>query len=142
MPRLHDQVEVLTTDNRTRHQSRDLLLLDHFPVDELLDIGVVYVYNHHLGSPSGRPTRLDSPRCPVPYLQERDQPARLPAARQLLVLAPQCREVRPCARAVLEDASLPRPQVHDPTLVHEVIINTLDEARVGLRPLVSARRLL
>src|SRR5687768_7436209 len=137
MPRLHHQVEVLTTYDRTRHQSRDLLLLDHFPVDELLDIGVVYVYNHHLGSPSGRPTRLDSPRCPVPYLQERDQPARLATARQLLVLSPQRGEVRARPRAVLEDTSLSRPQVHDPALVHQVVIDTLDEARVGLRPLVS-----
>src|SRR5687768_601417 len=125
MPRLHHQVEVLTTDDRTRHQRRDLLLLDHFPVDELLDIGVVYVHNHHLGSTPGRPTRLDSPRCPISNLEERDQPARLSPTRQLLVLSPQCGEVRPCTRAVLEYPSLPRPQVHDPALINQVVIDTL-----------------
>src|SRR5215470_9465661 len=60
-----------------------------------------------------------------------------PDARQLLVLAAQPREVRAGARAVLEQARLAHPQVHDAALVDEVVLDALDEAGMRLRMLVG-----
>src|SRR5690606_15112065 len=45
------------------------------------------------------------------------------------------------ARTVLEQARLAHPQVHDTTLVDEVVGNRLDEAGVRLRMLVGRARL-
>src|SRR3712207_8271799 len=40
----------------------DLLLLDHLPIDELLDVRVVEVQHHHLGGAARGPAGLDGPR--------------------------------------------------------------------------------
>src|SRR5262249_30894429 len=42
------------------------------------------------------------------------------------------------AGAVLEDARLADPEVHDAAFVHEVVVDRLDEASVRLRPFVGA----
>src|SRR5690606_40377765 len=60
-------------------------------------------------------------RRAVADLEEAHQARRLAAARQPLVLAAQAREVGAGARAVLEQARFPHPQVHDPVLVDEKI---------------------
>src|SRR5262249_9912417 len=65
--------------------------------------------------------------------------ARLAAAGEWLVRGPQRGEVRAGAGAVLEDAGLADPQVHDPAFVDEVVLDRLDEARVRGRPLVRRR---
>ncbi len=38
-------------------QGRDLVLLDHLPVDELLDIGMIEIQNHHFGGAARRAAR-------------------------------------------------------------------------------------
>ena len=60
----------------------DLLLLDHLPVDELLDIGMVGVEDHHLGGAARGAARLDGARGAIADLQEAHQARRLAAAGQ------------------------------------------------------------
>src|SRR5439155_18827412 len=74
--------------------------------------------------------------------EERHQAGRFAAAGERLVLGADVREVGAGARAVLEDARLARPEIHDPALVDEVIADRLDEAGVRLWALVGARRAL
>ena len=67
------------------------------------------------------------------------RPEDLPPPESGFVLAPERREVGPGARAVLEDAGLARPQVHDAAVIDQIVVHGLDEAGVGLRSLVGAR---
>ncbi|GJE34191.1 hypothetical protein LDDCCGHA_4398 [Methylobacterium oxalidis] len=137
----HHGLEVLRHDLGAGHEGRDLLLLLHLPVDVLLDVGVVDVDDDHLGGAARGAAGLDRARRAVADAQEAHQARRLAAAAEALVLAAQQREVRARARAVLEQAGFPHPQVHDAALVHEVVLHGLDEAGVGLRVLVGALRL-
>ena len=70
-----------------RDDARDLLLLQHLPVDEILDIGVVGIHDHHLRRATGGAAGLDRACCAVPDLEEPHQARRLAAARQLLALS-------------------------------------------------------
>jgi hypothetical protein len=121
-------------------EAGDLLLLDHLPVDELLDIGVIHVADHHLGRAPRGAARLDRARRAVADLEEAHQPRRLAAARQLLALAAQRREVGAGARAVLEQPRLAHPQVHDAAVVHQIVADRLDEAGMRLRVLIGRFR--
>ena len=116
---------------------RDLLLLLDLPVDERLDVGMVDVDHHHLGGAARRAARLDRAGGAVADLEEAHQAGRAAAARQLLVLAAQPREIGAGAGAVFEQARLAHPQVHDAALVDEVVGDRLDEAGVRLRVLVG-----
>ncbi|MDF9789938.1 hypothetical protein M2440_000639 [Methylorubrum extorquens] len=138
---LHHRGEVLGDDLGACHQRGDLLLLLHLPVDEVLDVGMVDVDDHHLGGAPGGAARLDRTRGPVADLEEGHQTGRLAAAAKTLVLAAQHREVGAGARAVLEQARLAHPQVHDAALVDEVVLHGLDEAGMRLRVLVGGGRL-
>src|SRR6266702_1491696 len=62
--------------------------------------------------------------------------ARRVVSPDLMAPAAQAREVRAGAGAVLEQARLAHPQVHDPALVDEVVVDRLDKAGVRLRMLV------
>ncbi len=112
----------------------------HLPVDVLLDVRVVDVDDHHLGGAARRAARLDGAGGAVADLEERHQARRLAAAGELLAFAAQLREIGAGARAVLEQARLAHPQVHDAALVDEVVLDALDEAGVRLRVLVGAGR--
>ena len=57
----------------TGHDRGNLLFLDHFPVDEFLDIGVVGIDNHHLGRAPGGATGFDRAGGPVTDFQEPHQ---------------------------------------------------------------------
>ena len=136
-----DLVEVLVADPRAGHQRGDLLLLDDLPVDVLLDVRVIDVDDDHLGCAPRGPAALDRAGGPVTDPQEAHQPARATAARERLALAPDLREVRAGARAVLEEPSLADPQIHDALLADQVVGDALDEAGVRLRVLVGVGRL-
>ena len=139
--RLHDQLEVLLVDPRAGDEVGHLLLLDHLPVDELLDVGMVGIDDHHLGGAAGGAARLDGARGAVADLEEAHQAGGLAAACKRFVFAAQAREVRAGARAVFEQARFPHPQVHDPAFVDEIVGDRLDEAGVRLRMLVGGLRL-
>src|SRR5690606_31542885 len=128
-------VEALGADPRAGHQRRDLLLLDHLPVDVVLDVRVIDVDDHHLGRAPGGAAALDRPGGPIADPQEAHQAARAPAARQRLTLATDPREVRAGARAVLEQPGLADPQIHDAAVADQIVGHALDEARVRLRVL-------
>src|SRR5262249_58486984 len=86
----------------------------------------------------GRAAPLAPPGGAVADLEEGNEAGGLAAARERLVLAAQRGEVGPGARAVLEDAGLARPKVHDPAVVDQIVGHGLDETRVRLRALVGA----
>ena len=138
---LDDGLEVLLVDLGAGDQRRDLLLLLHLPVDELLDVGVVGVDDHHLGRAARGAAGLDGARGAVADLEEGHQAGRLAAAGQALAFAAQVGEVGAGAGAVLEQAGFADPQVHDPAVVDQVVVDALDEAGVRLRVLVGGFRL-
>ena len=110
----------------------DLDLLAHLPVDETLDIGVIEVEANHLGSATGGAAGLDGRSGAVADLEETHQAGALAAARKRLILTAALREIRARSRAVLEQARLARPQIHDAALANKVVLHRLDEARVRL----------
>ena len=138
---LQDQLEVLLVDLRAGDEGGDLLLLDHLPVDELLDVGMVGVDDHHLGGAARGAARLDGAGGAVADLEEAHQAGGLAAAGETLAFAAQPREVRAGARAVFEQPRLAHPQIHDPAFVDEIVGDRLDEAGVRLRMLVGGLRL-
>ena len=133
----HHRLEPALAESRAGHEGRDLLLLDDLPADELHRIRVIEVEAHHLGRPPRGPAGLDGPGRAVADLEEGHEPGRLAAARQGLVLAAQRGEIRATATAVLEDARLARPEVHDAAVVDEIVGDGQDEARMNLRALVG-----
>src|SRR4029079_9221271 len=99
---LQHRFEVLLVDPGAGDESRDLLLLLHLPVDELLDVGMVGVDDHHLRRAARGAARLDRARGAVADFQEAHQARRLSSARESLTLATQAGEVRASSGAVLE----------------------------------------
>ena len=66
-------------------QRADLVFLAGFGLDEFLNVGVIHVEHHHLGSAAGRPTGLDGSRTRVCTPHERDRAGRgATRAEQLL----------------------------------------------------------
>ena len=118
-----DGVEPLRTDPGAGDHSSDFLLFNDFPVDKLFDIGVIQVQAHHLGRAPRCPAGLDRARRAVSDSEERHQPGGLASARERFVLAPQLGEVRSRARAVFEDPCFASPQIHDPAIIDQVILN-------------------
>ncbi len=132
-----DGVQMFLSKLGAGDQRRHLLLLDDLPIDEIFDIGVIDVDDHHLGGAARGAARFDGARRAVADLQKAHQARGLPAARERLVLAAQTGEIRARAGAVFEQARLARPQIHDAALVHQIVGDALDEAGVGLRMLIG-----
>ena len=63
------------------------LFLDHLPVNERFDIGMVQIQTHHFGGPSGGASRFDCARCTVPDPEEGHQPGGFSPTRQRLVFS-------------------------------------------------------
>ena len=136
------RVEVAVEHPGAGDKRGDLGLLDNLPADVLLDVRMVEVERDHLGRPARRAAGLDGARGAVADLEEAHQTGRAAAARQALVGAAELGEVGAGTRAVLEDARLADPEVHDAALVDEVVVDGLDEAGVRGRALVGRRRAL
>ena len=117
------------------------MLLAHLPFDVILDVGVVDVDDDHLGRAPRRAARLDRARRAVADLEEGHEAGGFAAARELLVLAAQLREIGAGARAIFEQARLAHPEIHDAALVDEIVGDGLDEAGVRLRMLIGRQRL-
>ena len=67
----------------------DLLLLEHLPVDELLDIRMIDVEDHHFRRAARGAARLDGARGAVADLEKAHQAGRLAAAGEPFALAAQ-----------------------------------------------------
>ncbi len=121
-------------------QRGDLEFLADLPVDEILDIGVIEIETDHFRGPAGGAARLNRTGGAVADLEEAHQPAALATAGKGFIFSAHFREIGARSAAVLEEARLARPEVHDAPLVDEVIADALNEARMRLRALVSAGR--
>src|SRR5690606_35158884 len=137
--RVEDGVEMDAARLAASDQRRDLLLLANLPIDELLDVRMVDVDDDHLGGASRGATALDRAGGSVPDAEEAHQAARTAAPGQRLAFGTDAREVGARARTVLEEPRFTDPQIHDAVLPDEVVVDRLDEARVGLRAAVGIR---
>ena len=120
-------------------QHPGLLFLAILALDELEDVGMPDLQRLHLGGPTRLAAALDHGRNLVVHPHERQRTRGLPAARQLLAMRPQRREVGARARAELEEHGLAAGQLHD---VLHVVLHALDEACRRLGELVGVFRLL
>ena len=78
-----------------------------------------------------------APAARSPILRNDIRPDDLPPPDSRSPSPRSAREVGAGARAVLEEARLADPEVHDAAFVHQVVGDALDEAGVRLRPLVG-----
>src|SRR5205807_9111201 len=106
-----------------------LALLDRLAPDELLDVGMIGVEDHHLGGAPRLPTRLDGPGGCVGAAHEAHRAAGGPAALEPVLRGPEAREVDPRTGSALEDDPLFPVPVED--RVHRVVDGE-DEARARL----------
>ena len=106
-----------------------LLFLGLAP-DELLDIGVVGVEDHHFGGAAGLAAGLDDAGESVEALHKGERSGGAAAARQNGVFLAQGRKVRAGARAPLEEHALGLGQIEDG---FERILHGDDEAGRALR---------
>src|SRR5690606_31211267 len=104
------------------------------PVDEGLDVRVIDVERDHLRGAAGGSARLDGASGAVADLEKAHEAGGGAAAGEGLALAADLAEVGAGAGAVLEDARLADPEVHDAATVDEVILDVLVDAGVRLRP--------
>src|SRR5664280_1939022 len=107
-------------------QRPDLVLLVSFGLDELLDVGVVHIKDHHLGCPSRGPAALDGAGRRVRAPHEADWATRRPTRRQQLLGTADAGEVYPGAGAALEDEPLFSIPVEDRV---DRVVNGQDETR-------------
>ena len=70
---LEDRTQMPLIDLGAGDEIGDLLLLEHLPVDELLDIGMIDVEDHHFRRAARGAARLDGARGAVADLQEAHQ---------------------------------------------------------------------
>ena len=136
-----DAIELALVHLGAGDDGGDLLLFEHLPVDEFLDIRVIGIDDHHLGRAARGAARLDRARRAVADLEEAHQARGLAATRQLFTLGAKRREVGAGAGAVFEQARFADPQVHDAAFVHQVVGHGLDEAGMWLRMFVGGVRL-
>ena len=90
-----------------------LLLFVHLGVNELHNVRVLHVKDHHLCGASGLTTRLHDAREGVEALHERDGTRCGAAATHLLLGASDWRKVGTCAGSELEEHRLSLGEVHD-----------------------------
>ena len=132
---------MLFGETGARHHRGDLLLLDHLPTDEIFDVGVIDIHDHHFGGAPRGAAGFDGTGCPVPDFQEAHQAGGAAAAGKALVLTAQAGEIGAGAGAIFEQPGFPRPQIHDAALVDEVVVHALDETGMRLRMFVGRGRL-
>ena len=137
----HDGFQRLGVDLGAGDERRNLLLFLHLPVDIGLDIRVIGVDDDHLRRAARGAAGLDRARRTVADLEEAHQARGAAAAGEALAFTAQGREVRAGARAILEEARLANPEVHDAAFVDEIVLHALDEAGMRLRMLVGGFRL-
>ena len=117
-------------------QGVGLRLLVGLAADELEDVRVVAVEDHHLGGAAGAAAGLDRAGAGVGPAHEADRPGGLAAVRERLAVAAQAREVHAGARAAAEDLRLRG----DPALDRRHrVVHREDEAGRGLVDLRLAR---
>ena len=119
-----------------RDDRRHFLLLNHLPFDELFDIRVIRINDHHLGRAPGGAARFDRAGGPVTDFQEAHEARGFATAGELLTLTAQVAEIRAGTGAVFEEPRLTNPEVHDPAFIHQIILHALDETGMRLRMLV------
>src|SRR6185437_670294 len=105
--------EVLLGELRASDQRRDLLLLDHLPIDERFDIGMIDVDRHHLGGSPGRAAGFNRAGSAIADLEEAHETGGAAAARELFVLAAELREIGAGAGAVFENTRFAHPEIDD-----------------------------
>ncbi len=144
----HREVRVLEEDRAIGFavEVRLVAILDQDP-RLLLFLGLALDEFHHVRVPDldrlhlGRATRfaaaLDHGRDLVEDPHERQRARRLAAARELLAVRTQRRQVRPRPRAKLEQHGLAARELHD---VFHAVIHALDEAGRALRVFVRVFR--
>ncbi len=128
--RTGERTVVAGVDERPRF----LLLLD-LAADELDDVGVIGVEDHHLGRAPRLAAGLDDARERVVPLHERDGARRRAAARQELTRGPDRRQIRARARSELEEHPLGARQTQN--RVHRVL-HRVDETGGALRRRLEA----
>src|SRR3990172_11019123 len=117
-------------------QGVGLALLLRLAVDELLDVGVAYVEDDHLGGASGLAAGLDGAGDGVGAAHEGDRPGGEAAGGEPLLRGAQAREVDARAGAALEDLPLGPVPLQDG--VHGVVYGE-DEAGGALGLLFDAQ---
>ena len=110
-------------------QRARLALLDRLAPDELFDVGMVDVEDHHLGGAAGLAARLDRAGRRVGAAHEAHRTRRGAAALQVLLRRADAGQVDAGAGAALEDRALFPVPVED--RVHRVV-DREDEARARL----------
>ena len=104
-----NRAQVLLVYSGAGDEGGDFLLLDHLPVDELLDIGMIGIDDHHFGSAARGAARFDGAGGAIADLEEAHQAGRFSSTRQPFALPAQAREVRAGPRAIFEQTRLPHP---------------------------------
>ena len=116
---------VTGVDQRVR-----LLLFFLFAVDELLDVGMVRVENHHLGRAASLPSALDDARKRVEALHEAQRSRGFAAAGEQSILFAQGGQIRSRPRPPLEQHALGLRQIQNR---FQRVAHGIDEAGRTLR---------
>ena len=145
--RAHRVVRVLEEHRRVRRageravvagvdQRPRLLLFLDLAVDELDDVGMLGVEDHHLRGAARLAARLDDAGKRIEALHERHRAGRRAAAGQQLLRRADRRQIAAGARPVLEEHALGLGERQD--RLHRVV-DRVDEARRALRRLSRTR---
>ncbi|KXK38559.1 MAG: hypothetical protein UZ16_OP3001000765 [Candidatus Hinthialibacteria bacterium OLB16] len=94
---LHDGVHVVAADAAAGHHGGHFLFLAHLPVDEVLDVRVVDIDDHHFGGPACGATGFDRSGGTVADAQEAHQSRASPAAGQRFADPADVRKIRACS---------------------------------------------
>src|SRR6185312_9383946 len=98
---------------------------------------MVYVKANHFGSATCSTAAFDSAGSSVTYFQKTHQSAGSTATTQFLPFSPNRTKISSYTASVFENSGFPYPQIHDATVIYQVIIYAQDKARVRLRSFVS-----
>src|SRR5260370_40248184 len=92
--------------SRTSDESGYLLFLLHLPGNVLLDVRMIDINHHHLGSAPRRSPGGNERGRPIAETKHGDQSTSLTAAGQGLRRCPYIGKIRTCSRAELGDTRL------------------------------------
>src|SRR5579859_7150231 len=84
-------------------QHMGLALFAHLAIDELHDVGMVGIQDDHLGGAPGFSSALDHSGKSIEALHETHWARGNTTAGERFMAPAQCREIRACARAPLEE---------------------------------------